>query len=63
MRVSFAGGGSDLEEFSKEYGGAVVNSTVSIFAHVKLTNISSKFDTLISKDLGIEKKSTWLNVA
>jgi D-glycero-alpha-D-manno-heptose-7-phosphate kinase len=36
LRVSFAGGGSDIAEFAEEYGGAVVSMTIKRFAYASL---------------------------
>lgn len=36
VRVSFGGGGSDLTHFFEEYGGAVINATLSIYSHATL---------------------------
>jgi D-glycero-alpha-D-manno-heptose-7-phosphate kinase len=34
LRVSFAGGGTDLGEFCDEHGGAVVSSAIDKWIHV-----------------------------
>lgn len=33
LRLGFAGGGTDLTSFSRKFGGAVLNSTISMYAH------------------------------
>ncbi|MFA5076878.1 MAG: hypothetical protein WC488_00415 [Candidatus Micrarchaeia archaeon] len=48
MRISFAGGGTDVAPFSDEYGGAVLNTAISKYAYV----------TLIERDSGIVLKSS-----
>lgn len=55
MRISFAGGGSDIKEFSAVYGGAVCNATISMYVHVRLSVSSKGEHALVSKDLGIEE--------
>jgi D-glycero-alpha-D-manno-heptose-7-phosphate kinase len=36
LRVSFAGGGTDLEAYSRHHGGLVVNATIDLWAEVTL---------------------------
>lgn len=37
LRIGLAGGGTDLETFSKEYGGAVLNATIGMYAYCTIT--------------------------
>ena len=55
LRVSFAGGGTDIAEYSQEYGGAVINSTINWYAHTHLTPVKKGF-RLISLDFGTDEK-------
>ena len=34
VRISFAGGGSDLPEFFNKFGGAVISTTINKFTYV-----------------------------
>src|ERR1700761_4756408 len=34
LRVSFVGGGSDLDDFATEHGGAVVSATIASYIYV-----------------------------
>jgi D-glycero-alpha-D-manno-heptose-7-phosphate kinase len=37
LRLGFAGGGTDLIDFSKRFGGAVFNATISMFSYCTIT--------------------------
>jgi D-glycero-alpha-D-manno-heptose-7-phosphate kinase len=43
MRVSFGGGGSEINPYMKEHGGKVMNSTVNLYAHALLYESSDNF--------------------
>lgn len=42
LRLGLAGGGSDIEPFCSEFGGRVINATISKFVHAKITNHPSE---------------------
>jgi D-glycero-alpha-D-manno-heptose-7-phosphate kinase len=44
LRVSFAGGGSDLPSFYRQFGGAVVSTAIDKFVYI---NVNRKFDDWI----------------
>jgi D-glycero-alpha-D-manno-heptose-7-phosphate kinase len=44
LRMSFAGGGSDLPAFYRKYGGAVVSTTINKYVYV---GVNTKFDKAI----------------
>ena len=52
VRVSFAGGGSDLTHYFLEKGGAVINATISLYCHVTLRPRHDLEITIDSLDLG-----------
>lgn len=37
LRISLAGGGTDLAEYSDLHGGAILNATINMFAHASIT--------------------------
>lgn len=37
LRISLAGGGTDLDDYADRFGGAVLNATIDLAAHVTLT--------------------------
>ena len=59
VRVSFAGGGSDLTHYFLENGGAVINATISLFCHATLKLREDKCIVIDSLDL--DKKITFVD--
>ena len=52
VRISFGGGGSDLTHYFSEMGGAVINSTVSLYSHATLRIRNDSQIVVTSRDLG-----------
>lgn len=52
VRVSFGGGGSDLTHFFSGHGGAVINTTISLYSHATLRICKDQRVRIISRDLG-----------
>src|SRR5689334_18337577 len=44
LRMSFAGGGSDLPSFYRQFGGAVVSTAIDKYVYI---NVNKKFDSWI----------------
>ena len=44
FRMSFFGGGTDMESFFKEYGGAVLSTTFDKYCYVTVRHLSRFFD-------------------
>jgi D-glycero-alpha-D-manno-heptose-7-phosphate kinase len=42
LRIGLAGGGTDVSPYSELYGGAILNATVSLFAHANIEPIPEK---------------------
>lgn len=51
VRISFGGGGSDLTHFFADEGGAVINTTVSLYTHATLRVLNDKQVIIHSRDL------------
>ena len=60
LRVSFAGGGTDVPPYPELYGGCVLNATIDNFAWGSLRPRTDGITRIASADLGIEVE---LNVA
>ena len=52
VRISFAGGGSDLTNYFMAEGGAVINATISLYCHATLKPRNDWKITIDSLDLG-----------
>jgi D-glycero-alpha-D-manno-heptose-7-phosphate kinase len=53
LRISFAGGGTDVSPFADEYGGAVLNATISMFAYATLQVRDDRRYTMVNLDDGV----------
>ena len=65
LRISFAGGGTDILSFSKKYGGLVLNATIDLNAYCileKLTEQKVIFESLDYKQKWIGKASSYLKL-
>ena len=51
LRISFAGGGTDLPQYSSEFGGCVVNATINKYAYTQIEVNEENFLELNSIDL------------
>ena len=56
LRISFAGGGTDVPPYCDERGGAVLNSTIDRFAYCTISPRKDKEITIRSLDYGIVEK-------
>ena len=58
LRISFAGGGSDIEAFSSLYGGAIINATINKYVYCQ---IETRADKVIEYHVYDEKKNVFLH--
>jgi D-glycero-alpha-D-manno-heptose-7-phosphate kinase len=56
VRISFAGGGSDLTYFFVDSPGAVLSTTLAIYSHVTLIPRGDKKIRIHSEDLGLDEE-------
>lgn len=54
VRISFGGGGTDLTYFFSDFGGAVVSTTIQIYAHAILKMLPEQKVIIRSHDLNLE---------
>jgi D-glycero-alpha-D-manno-heptose-7-phosphate kinase len=53
LRISFAGGGTDVPPYPEIYGGAVISTTIDRYAYVTLKTNSDKGIRIISQDYNL----------
>lgn len=63
VRISFGGGGSDLTHYFSELGGAVINTTVSLYSHATLRLRNDDCIVVSSRDLGQTMEAPDLDAA
>jgi D-glycero-alpha-D-manno-heptose-7-phosphate kinase len=59
LRIGLAGGGTDVSPYSDEFGGAILNATISLFAHAHLEKLEEKKILLECKDRREEEELVW----
>ena len=50
LRIGLAGGGTDVSPYSDLYGGAILNATISLFAHATIEPLQEKKILLEAND-------------
>lgn len=63
VRISFGGGGSDLTHFFAGDGGAVINTTISLYSHATLRKRDDDQVIIHSRDLGATLQADNLDAA
>ena len=61
LRIGLAGGGTDVSPYSDLYGGAILNATISLFAHANIEPIDEKKIIVQALDRHEEQHYDWAN--
>jgi D-glycero-alpha-D-manno-heptose-7-phosphate kinase len=59
LRIGLAGGGTDVSPYSDTYGGAILNATISLFAHVSIEPNTDNALIFHSIDQQKEERYDW----
>lgn len=57
LRISFAGGGTDVSHYADLYGGAVIATTIDKYAYVSVKKVARKGITIVSQDYDVTSSS------
>jgi D-glycero-alpha-D-manno-heptose-7-phosphate kinase len=61
LRLGLAGGGTDVSPYSDLYGGAILNATISLYAHANIESIDENAIILQALDRHEEERFEWSN--
>jgi len=61
LRIGLAGGGTDVSPYSDQFGGAILNATLSLHAHATIETIAEKKIIIRSIDQQKEQVFEWQN--
>lgn len=59
LRIGLAGGGTDVSPYSDEYGGAILNATISLFAYANIEPLEEKKIIVQALDRNEEEQFAW----
>ncbi len=59
LRIGLAGGGTDVSPYSDEYGGAILNTTISQYAHASIETVNEAGIVLQALDRKEEQRFEW----
>src|SRR5215471_8009489 len=61
LRIGLAGGGTDVSPYSDEFGGAILNATISHYAHASIELLKENVIILQSFDRKEQQRFEWKN--
>ena len=61
LRIGLAGGGTDVSPYSDAFGGAIVNATISHYAHASIEPLQENGIILKAHDRKEEQRFEWSN--
>jgi D-glycero-alpha-D-manno-heptose-7-phosphate kinase len=56
LRIGLAGGGTDVSPYSDLYGGAILNATISLYAHANIEPLAENAIVFQALDLGSDER-------
>ena len=59
LRIGLAGGGTDVSPYSDEFGGAILNATLSLYAHASIEPTTDNTITIQALDRKEEEQFEW----
>jgi len=59
LRIGLAGGGTDVSPYSDEFGGAILNATISHYAHAVIEPLAENNIIMQAADLKQEEQCEW----
>lgn len=59
MRIGLAGGGTDVSPYSDVYGGAILNATISLYAHATIQTLDENVIVIQAADRQEEQQFDW----
>ena len=59
LRIGLAGGGTDVSPYSDQYGGAILNATVSLFAYANIETLDENAIIVQALDRKEEQRLNW----